>query len=425
MKIQVGQKLRYQKSFPQREKEIDGLLNWTHLVSRKFSGKMPLMERGITPVSRFDNLTHPIPAIIIASSPTNKGNEGNPWFDYFDSDSGVVEFYGDNKTAGKLEGLGNKALLQQATLHQSGDVEARRLAAPILLFERRKKGQVVFQGFGVIESVELVTQHSLASGYFPNYRFTFAVLSMSAEAEEFDWAWIDSRRLAEEENKHHEALAPKAWSEWVRQGHSSLSILRRVVRTRPTVPKSIQLPISGSAERRLLSSVYDHYKSDHKQAEFEHLALEIVNHILTESGMLIGKCWVTNRSNDRGIDFITSFFIGKGPFAFPVGVIGQAKCEDPDKPTGGIHLSRTVARLQRGWIGAYVTTSYFSDKSQIEVIEDQYPLMLIGGAQVARVIGEFISDAGQTASEFLRDLDAREKHVRNLSVSRINMYRDL
>ncbi|HEX4854056.1 MAG TPA: hypothetical protein VFV21_07840, partial [Arenimonas sp.] len=52
-------------------------------------------------------------------------------------------------------------------------------------------------------------------------------------------------------------------------------------------------------------------------------------------------------------------------------------------PTGGNHLARTVARLRRGWLGAYVTTSFFSPAVQKEVYEDQYPLILINGGQLA------------------------------------------
>ena len=64
-------------------------------------------------------------------------------------------------------------------------------------------------------------------------------------------------------------------------------------------------------------------------------------------------------------------------------MLGQAKCESLDKPTNGVALARTVARLKRGWIGAYVTTSYFSKPSQIEVIEDNYPLIKVSGLTLA------------------------------------------
>ncbi len=48
-----------------------------------------------------------------------------------------------------------------------------------------------------------------------------------------------------------------------------------------------------------------------------------------------------------------------------------------DKPTNGVAIARTVARLKRGWIALYVTASFFSKQSQLEVIEDAYPLIKI------------------------------------------------
>lgn len=54
---------------------------------------------------------------------------------------------------------------------------------------------VGFDDFGVITNVERVTQHNRATEHpFTNYRFDFAVLSLAAEAEKFDWRWINERR---------------------------------------------------------------------------------------------------------------------------------------------------------------------------------------------------------------------------------------
>jgi len=54
-------------------------------------------------------------------------------------------------------------------------------------------------------------------------------------------------------------------------------------------------------------------------------------------------------------------------------VLGQAKCQVLDRPTHGRDIARTVARLRRGRLGVYVTTSFFSSQTQREVIEDRYP----------------------------------------------------
>lgn len=80
--------------------------------------------------------------------------------------------------------------------------------------------------------------------------------------------------------------------------------------------------------------------------------------------------WITGKSGDRGIDFVARMDISSQISALKIVILGQAKCEKLDKPTGGVHIARTVARLKRGWFGVYVTTSYFSDNVQLEVLDD-------------------------------------------------------
>jgi hypothetical protein len=65
-------------------------------------------------------------------------------------------------------------------------------------------------------------------------------------------------------------------------------------------------------------------------------------------------------------------------------VLGQAKCEA--RATGGLHLARTVARLRRGWLGVFVTAGYFSEPAQREVLDDQYPLVLVHGLRLAEEV---------------------------------------
>ena len=89
-------------------------------------------------------------------------------------------------------------------------------------------------------------------------------------------------------------------------------------------------------------------------------------------------------------------------------VLGQAKCEKEGTPTGGNHTARTVARLRRGWIGVYVTTSFFAETVQREVIEDKYPIMLINGLQLAEEARRLAYEAGFADFKmYLRDLDRR------------------
>jgi hypothetical protein len=151
--------------------------------------------------------------------------------------------------------------------------------------------------------------------------------------------------------------------------------------------------------------IYKHY--DGKKAKFELLASRVVNGIVSQSGATYLEGWVTRQSADGGIDFEGRLDVGHGFSRVKIVVLGQAKCEKPTSGTNGVDLARTVARLKRGWIGAYVTTSFFTDKSQKEIAEDQYPLITVNGKELAReVLRQQEVDGFGTVQEFLVSLEA-------------------
>jgi short-subunit dehydrogenase len=65
-----------------------------------------------------------------------------------------------------------------------------------------------------------------------------------------------------------------------------------------------------------------------------------------------------------------------------------------------------VARLKRGWIGAYVTTSFFSERSQQEISEDKYPLLAVNGLELAKQTLKLVeNNRAATVVDFLTTLD--------------------
>jgi len=84
-------------------------------------------------------------------------------------------------------------------------------------------------------------------------------------------------------------------------------------------------------------------------------------------------------------------------------ILGQAKCQRPDRPTQGRDIARTVARLMRGWLGVYVTTSFFSVPTQREVVEDRYPIVLINGKRVGEEVHKMTVEAGGVSVKQLLD----------------------
>ena len=156
---------------------------------------------------------------------------------------------------------------------------------------------------------------------------------------------------------------------------------------------------------KVLENIYSYY--DGKKHRFEALASLACESVIRESGSAYRRGWLTQSSGDGGLDFVGRLDIGEGISRTRLVVLGQAKCEKLDVPTGGVHVARTVARLRRGWLGAYVTTSFFSAALQREIYEDQYPVMLLNGAGVAAEVTRMQRAGGfSSTEEFLNYVDA-------------------
>ena len=406
----MGQIYRYSRPYSPELPEIDGYPNFFYETFTE-GFNMPLLEKGIGPIGR---IAGPegirTPAILISSSPHRAGSEGTPWQDIFDVDNGYIRYFGDNKSP-QPAGLapGNKALYEQFEFHSSPTREGRSKAVPILFFERetvdgRVKGNMRFQGLGVLQSLEIITQYQSDIGYFTNYQFEFSVLSLSAENEEFDWEWIAQRRKGQSLNKC-EKYAPSAWTQWVKEGQLALDKTRRKVSKHKVVSKPDQLPGPGTKEAKTLKAIYDFY-SDGKKHQFELLASRVVQGLVSRSGATYKEGWITKSSGDGGVDFVGRIDLSSGFSVVKIVVLGQAKCESQNTGTSGKDIARTVARLRRGWVGAYVTTSFFTDKNQVEIIEDQYPLIMVNGREVAVETERLMVESGfSTVESFLLELE--------------------
>jgi hypothetical protein len=68
----------------------------------------------------------------------------------------------------------------------------------------------------------------------------------------------------------------------------------------------------------------------------------------------------------------------------------------PGSQSSAKELARTVARLRRGWLGAFVTTGVITERAQMEVFEDRYPLVMIPGLQVASTVREMLHESGHS-----------------------------
>jgi len=426
MSVKLFELYRYAKPSPGPDVElIDGYPNifnatrWPAWPGLTNAGRVQL-DHGINSVVRVSANDGPRrPAILIASKPHAAGSDWTPWHDELNPERGHVRYYGDNKaTVGvhPLAAPGNRAVLDEFPLYVAASQSDRMRAAPMLFFEGlvhegRAKGFWRFIGVGLVERAELVTQIDPKGRWFVNYVFDCALLDLSNEALSVPWEWIAARRDPSKSLEDALALAPTSWRTWVEQGSRALERVRQRITRSLVVSQADQRPTPGSPAETALRAVVSHYKRTGSfegvgEHRFEGLASEVVGTFLRESGQY-RPGWITKRASDGGVDFVSRLDVGSGVGALKLVVLGQAKCVSPSAPpASGLDLARTVARLDRGWVGAFVTTGSFSDQAQREVIGDRFPLLMLSGRHVGEAVAKEAISQGVAVPEYLASVDA-------------------
>lgn len=392
--------VRYARGGHGLEAEVDGYLNFHYLTKAPIrADKQLLLEAGINkpaPLNACDGVRRPV--MLLRSSPWKSGHESNPWEDVYDLDHGHVRYFGDHKvsTVGPVGATqGNRALLEAWNLHGSSRQEDRVVAPPLTLWravpvrgeagQTINKGHLEFCGIGIIERLEMVIQRDpKGAGTFPNLVVDIVVIDLADQGDTVDWRWIDDRRdaaLSAEETLRH---APASWRRWVKDGRVALpSIRRRVLSSRVKSPAE-QRPEAGSREAEVLKAIHQHF--DGQKHRFEHLAATVSAQIFERSGARYHRGWLTRAGGDGGMDFVGRLDAGNSAANAPLVVLGQAKCVLPTTTISPDEVARVVARLRRGWIGVFVTTGSFSKQAQVEVIDDEYPIVLVPGGLLAKEV---------------------------------------
>ncbi len=419
-KIKIGEIFRTARPYSRDIKEIDGFKNHFYVTSSTQSHKLALLDSGINPIAAvFADNGPRVPAILIRSSPHKVGSQDTPWKDTFDVDNGHIHYFGDNKSPDSAghESKGNEALIKAFQAHSALEKESRNSAIPLLFYRSvtvnsKKKGYIEFNGFGMIRNIQLITQYCLKTKRsFSNYQYDFIIFSMAEEGETFDWNWISARRDSNLSLAETNQLAPKSWQRWLKYGEGALNSSRRRVSRLHVLPSKDQQPPKGSEELALLKEIYAFYH--HKKSNFEALASLVTEKIIKDNGGNYVTGWITDAGRDGGADFYGRMDIGNGFGTAKIILLGQAKCESIGAPTGGNHIARTVARLKRGWIGSYVTTSYFSPDVQQEIIEDSYPILLVNGDKLVKTVKIILHEQGwQSLNAYLRWVDTEYDRLR-------------
>ena len=414
--LQFGETLRYAKKAPS-DPIYEGYLNFHYFAQgSQDDQRRIILESGINAVQHVKAMgTLRRPAIAIRSSPWKAGSVETPWHDEFDLDHGHIRYYGDHKatTVGPIGTTrGNKALMEAWSRHGSTDRAERTLAEPLLVFagrteyvdgKRRDKGFIDFCGVALIERLEYVVQRDPVSGRsFPNLALDLNVISLG-ENDELDWSWIDDRRDPRLSAEQAVQRAPESWQRWVRDGRAALPRIRRRVMSSRVRSREQQLPTPGSRYATTLERTYRFF--DGRKHAFEYLASMVAGQLLGEQGHTYTSGWLTRAGGDGGMDFVGRLDVGIGHGKAPLVVLGQAKCVLPSSGVSPDQVARLVARLRRGWIGVYVTTGHFSKQAQVEIVDDEYPVMLVPGRKLTETVDRIVEQS------FDGDLAALLDHV--------------
>lgn len=417
-KLRLHDTYRYPKPAPKRiaEGSTDELesffaaTQWPQWPGLENAGRAQL-ERGIDAITVVTASDGPRrPAILIGINPHKAGSDWTPWHDEVDPRNGFVRYYGDNKPGLRQDPdstSGNRAILAEFDLAASNRMEDRERACPLLIFESvihesRSKGYRRFRGVGLVDRVERVVQVDRHGRPFVNYRYDCALLSLAAENNLLDWTWIAARRDPSKTLPESTALAPLAWRRWVERGPDALDQVRQRLLTYRILSEIDQRPIPGSAADSALRATMAYYKNLPKN-RFEAVAERVAQASFQHAG-LYRLGWVSRGSGDRGIDFVGRLDLGTSAVPLRIVVVGQAKCQVG--ASGVAELSRLAAKLNRGWVGVFVTTGHFSLPAQRELQDDGYPILLIAGRQVGEVIARESIQAGVSVLDYLNEVDA-------------------
>lgn len=301
------------------------------------------------------------------------------WPDSLDLETGHLVYYGDNRhpgTATSKTSIGGNAILDD--VYELLHAGQREVVPPFLIFENSKvagRSQMRFLGLAAPGAEGLSVSDDLVSVWrikgrsrFTNKKARFTVL----REERIDRKWLID--LVEGVAGAHSEHCPPTWRRWVRTGFYEPLV---AVRPRVPRPKKDQLP-ADPLEREILRTLFEELSD----REFEFAAAELVR--LMDERFI--ELEVTPRSRDGGRDVVGRYRVGHESHQVWLSVCVEAKKWQLTSAVGVKPMSRLISRLRNRDLGVFITTSFFDPQVQGELIEDNHPVLLVSGGDIARLL---------------------------------------
>jgi len=303
------------------------------------------------------------------------------WPDTLDDETGTFIYYGDNKKPGnELHSTGRYGndLLRQIFDQAHGDATIRSRVPPILAFtsagpgtyrDMRFLGMLAPGAEGLPATEDLVAIWKSSRGKrFQNYRAVFTVLDVPRVKRE----WLNALK----DGRNATVAEPESWTHWKNTGGYKPLKAERTTEFRTKLEQLPQTENHRAIIRELLGWFGD------EPVRFEKCAGRIAEMQLGQNTNLN----VTRPTRDGGRDATGSFRIGGLANGIDVEFALEAKCYSETNSVGVKELSRLISRLRYRQFGVLVTTSYVGAQAYQEIKEDQHPIVILSGKDVAEIL---------------------------------------
>jgi hypothetical protein len=310
------------------------------------------------------------------------------WPDYLDYETGIFQYYGDNRKPGhELHDTPKKGnlLLKYVFENLRRDEELRKKIPPFFIFQKAKEGRSVrFLGLAAPGNKILPEDHDLIAIWrtkfwhsswtrFQNYEANFTVLDTRDDPISRDW--INSLKNSDNDSL---SLAPKAWKNFVKKGIRNVNALQ-APKIRKIRLKVEQLPHDPTGIE-IIKAIVEYFRAE--PFAFEQCAVEIVK--MMDSNFIDFN--VTRPWRDGGRDAIGKYAIGAGDDKLYIDCALEAKCFSRNHGVGVEATSRLISRIKHRQFGILVTTSYVDTQAYKEIKLDQHPILVISSKDIVSIL---------------------------------------